>query len=69
MRIKINEETEKKYGKICKECQKKDKKITKKQIQYSIGCPFREIDEEYCENIENIKKNRNGRNALQALRQ
>ena len=35
-----------------------------------IKCPFREIDEGYCENIENIaKKNRNGRNALRALRQ
>lgn len=38
--------------KICKECRENRK------IKYpkSIGCAFREIDNEYCEELENLMK-------------
>lgn len=55
--MKISKKNEEKYGTYCKKCEEEYKKnMTKKEKYYHIGCPYREIDNEYCEKIETLEK-------------
>lgn len=58
--MKITQETELKYGMACKVCQEQIKEhMEESKMDFYIGCPYRHIDNEYCDIIEKIEKEKN----------